>query len=133
MKKNITIKEFITAIKFNIGDGFEYQWDCYGKNAYSIGWMKTDRTATASIIYDIDDQKVYQMEVWDELNNKVYRWMRPECEKARKKEAQKRGVNDSIALDSVKYKEVSTSKIMSLLKAIYSRRNKKLGCLHGGR
>jgi hypothetical protein len=133
MKKNITIKEFITAIKFNIGDGFEYLWDCYGKNAYSIGWMKPDRTATASIIYDMIDQTVYQMEVWDELNNRVYRWISLECAKAHKKEAQKRQINDSIALDRVKYEEVSPSKIMSLLKTIYSRRNKKLGCLRGGR
>jgi hypothetical protein len=133
MKKNITIKEFVTAIKFNLGDGFEYGWNCYGDNAYSIGWMKADRTATASIVYDIANQKVYQMEVWDELNNRVYRWIDPRCAKAHANEARKLGINDKIAVDRVMFEEVSPSKIMNLLKAIYSRRNKKLGRLRGGR
>ena len=122
MKKNITIKEFVTAIKFNLGDGFEYQWNCYGDHAYSIGWMKSDRTATASIIYDINSQKVYQMEVWDELNNKVYRWMRPEYSKVHAREARRRGINDKIAMDRVRYEELTPSKIMKILKTIYSRR-----------
>lgn len=136
MKKNITIKEFVTAIKFNLGDGFEYGWNCYGDNAYSIGWMKPDRTATASIVYDIANQKVYQMEVWDELNSRVYRWIDPRYAKAHANEARKLGVNDKIAIgergmlpldeaghiDKVMFEEVSPSKIMNLLKTMYSRR-----------
>jgi hypothetical protein len=125
MKKNITIKEFVTAIKFNLGDGFEYGWNCYGENSYSIGWMKADRTATASIVYDIANQKVYQMEVWDELNSRVYRWIDPRYAKAHANEARKLGVNDSIAMDRVRYEELAPSKIMKILKTIYSRRKNK--------
>jgi hypothetical protein len=122
MKSKITIKEFVTAIKFNLGDGFEYGWNCYGDNAYSIGWMKPDGTATASIVYDIANQKVYQMEVWDETNNRVYRWIHPKYSKAHANEARKLGVNDKIAIDKVMFEEASPSKIMSLLNTMYSRR-----------
>jgi len=125
MKKNITIKEFVTAIKFNLGDGFEFLWDCYGRNAYSIGWMKSDGTATASIIYDINSQTVYQMEVWDETNNRVYRWIHPKYKKAHSKEARQRGINDRIAIDKIRFEDITPAKIMARLKEVYSRRKSK--------
>lgn len=123
--KNITIKGFVTAVKFNLGDGFEYLWDCYGENAYSIGWMKSDGTATASIIYDVKNQTVYQMEVWDDTNNRVFRWIHPKYKKAHRQEAGSRGVDDRIAIDKIKFEDITASKIMANLRQVYSRRNSK--------
>jgi hypothetical protein len=74
MKTKITIADFIKKIDFEICEVFEYQWDCYGMNTYSIGWQekKGKSWVSASIVYSSKNQKVYEMSVWDEINNKVY-------------------------------------------------------------
>lgn len=123
--KNITIKGFVTTVKFNLGEGFEYLWDCYGENAYSIGWMKPDRTASASITYDKNNQKIYQMEVWDEANKRVYRWIHPKYKKAHRQEATQRGINDQIAIDKIRFEDITPAKIMAKLREMYSRRKSK--------
>ena len=117
--KKITIKKFVKAIKFKLGEGYEYRWDCHGQDAYGLGWEGQD--ASAGIVYDTKSGVVYSMEVWDTLNGKIYRWITPDQVKRLKKEYNQRGLNFSVAIDKTKYEDVGPSKIIFKLKQLVDR------------
>lgn len=130
--KTITIKEFMTTIDFKISEGFEYGWDCYGPNAYSIGWQEKrgNLWASAGLVYDSENQKVYELSVWDEINNKVYRWIDPKFIPKVKKEYKQRSLNYKnlnykVAIDSVKYEDLSPTKILNKLKKLKEEKNEQ--------
>lgn len=123
MKKKLTVKDFVTAVDYKIGEGYEYQWDCYGLNASGLDWCRSDLTASAAIIYDANTQEVYELSVWDCLDDKtkVYRWIKPECIKKHKKEAKDRGFKFNIAIDKTKYEDTTPAKILGYLKRLHKR------------
>jgi hypothetical protein len=118
--KKITIKSFVQAIGFKLGEGYEYQWACHGPNAYGLGWE--GKSATAGIVYDTKSGVVYSMEVWDTLNDKIYRWISPDHVKGVKNEYGERGLNFRVAIDKTKYEDVSPAKALSALKKLVKRR-----------
>lgn len=122
MKKKLTIKDFVTAVDYKIGEGYECQWDCYGFSASGLDWCRSDLSASAAIIYDTKTQEVYEMSVWDCRDAKVYRWIRPEYIKRHKKEAKARGVKFNIAIDSTKYEETTPARLLEHLKRLYKRK-----------
>jgi hypothetical protein len=125
MKKNVNIKDFMEAVKFKIDEGCKHQWDCFGPDACMIGWNKEDNSASAGIVYDSKIGLVYSMEVWDNLNDKVYRWIRPEFTRKVKKEYASRGFKFSIAVDPIKYIETSPSNILKKLDTAFKRKKLK--------
>jgi hypothetical protein len=122
MKKSITIKDFVSAIDHQIGDGWKYLWECYGPEACSLDWCRPDLSASATIIYDTKTQEVYEMSVWDCRDCKVYRWIKPEYIKRHKKEAMARGVKFNIAIDTTKYEGTTPARLLGHLKRLYKRR-----------
>ena len=121
MKKNITIKDFVTAVDYRIGEGAEYMWECYGLEASILDWVRPDMSGSASIIYDTKAHVVYEMEVWDDLKQKVYRWIRPENIKRHKSEAKKRDVSFVLAYERVKYEDTTPARLLNHLKRLYAR------------
>jgi hypothetical protein len=121
MKKNITIKDFVTAVDYRIGEGAEYLWECFGLEASILDWVRPDLSGSAGIIYDTKTHVVYEMEVWDDLNEKVYRWIRPENIKKYNREAKKRGVSVVFALDRIKYEHTTPTKLLNHLRRLYAR------------
>lgn len=117
--KKITIKDFMKAIKFQLGEGYEYGWKCHGPNAYGIGWE--GKKASAGIVYDTKSGDVYSMEVWDDENNRIYRWISPKNLREIKNEYEKRGLDFQLASDKTKYEDLSPRKIISKLKALCKR------------
>ena len=120
MKKSINIKDFVSAVNYQIGEGYEYLWDCYGENACGLEWVRSDLAASASIIYDTKTQAVYEMSVWDCRENrpKIYRWIKPEYIKKYKKESKERGLKFNIAIDKIKYDETTPTRLLGHLKRL---------------
>lgn len=126
MRRSIKIKDFVLAVNYKIGDGYEYLWECYGPNACGLGWDKKDFSASAAIIYDTKTHDVYEMSVWDcrVEKTKVYRWIKPGYFKKYKKESKSRGFKFDIAIDDVKFEDVSPSSILKNLKILYNSRKR---------
>jgi hypothetical protein len=127
MKKTVKIKDFVSAVDYQIGEGYEYRWDCYGGDACGLDWTRNDLAASAAIIYDAKTHEVYEMSVWDcrEEKARIYRWIKPEYIKAYKKESRERGFKFNVAIDKIKYDETTPAKLLGHLKRLY--KNKALG------
>lgn len=130
MKTKITIKDFVTTVDFKINDGYKYGWDCYGPNSYGLGWQEKRKEdwVSAGIVYDAETHQVYEMSVWDE--NKVYRWIDPKFVKKVKKEYKEKNLNYKnlsykIAIDNIKYEDLSPTKILNRLKKLKEKRNEQ--------
>jgi len=71
----ITIKEFMELIEYKISDGSRYQWDCYGHSAWTISYEDIAKNTTIFIVFDTNDQTVFEMQAWDGLYKREYRWI----------------------------------------------------------
>lgn len=132
MKTKITIKDFVSAINFELSDTFQHQWKCYGPNAYSLGWTRKDHSkdgvqfTTAGLVYDSETRVVYEMTVWDEANDRVWRWISPNYVNKVRMEYKKRSLsyknlNFKVAMDDIKYEDTTPTKILNVLKKMYAR------------
>jgi hypothetical protein len=127
MKKNtVDIKEFLSAIGFALGEGYEYGWDCYGDSAFGIDWTSSDLKASAVMVYDSKDGRVFEVSVWDDDAPFVLRWTRRGYASRRKKESLSRGFDDARAIDKVRFRDVGRDKIIEALKKLV--RRKRNGC-----
>lgn len=117
-----TIKDFMSAVGFRLDCGYEFQWECYGDEACGIGWTKEDNSASAGIVYDKKTHVVYELSVWDDLNDTVLVWMRPGFKARHDRESIRRGFDPRMAYDLVKRRLASPSKCFSLLKALMKRK-----------
>lgn len=101
----ITIKDFLNTIGYRITGGSEYQWQCYGKLAQTID---SDRKAnradySASVVFDRDDQLVYEVTVCDYNNRRAYRMINPDFKLGHDQEAADRNVLATQAWDDINY------------------------------
>jgi len=121
MKKSITIKDFVSSVDYQIGEGSEYLWDCYGPDACSLDWTRPDLAASASIVYDTKTHEVYEMSVWDCRGNrpKIHRWIRPEYIKKYKKESKERGFKFNATIDNDKYEDTTPARLLGHLKRLH--------------
>jgi len=121
-KNTVEIKEFVSAIGFALGEGYEYGWDCYGDSAFGIDWTSADLKASAVMIYDSKDGRVFEVSVWDDEAPVIFRWTRRGFGAKRKEESRSRGFEDALAIDRVRFKDVGHEKIMEVLKKLVRRR-----------
>jgi hypothetical protein len=123
--KKLAIKDFVTAVDYELADTFHHQWKCYGEDAYSIRWEESfelkERTAfvSASIVYDAKDRTVYEMDLWDERDDSVWRWINPDFVNAVKKEYKSRDLDFRLAIDKIKYVYVTPGRILGKLKRLH--------------
>jgi hypothetical protein len=101
----LTLPEFLELIDHRITGGSEYQWQCYGKLAQTID---SDRKANRanynfSVVFDRDDQVVYEVTVCDYNNRRAYRMIDPDFKFGHDDEAAGRGVPANRAWDDVNY------------------------------
>lgn len=103
----INIKDFMELVEFKITEGSNYCWDCFGPNAYSLdSWSGDQNGHSASIVFDTEDQTVYQASVYDYRNNRAYRMINPAHAAQHLTEATDRNVDADQAWDDVKYIEL---------------------------
>lgn len=91
----ITIKDFMEVIDYRITEGSNYQWQCFGPDAYCLdSWDGDHEGHTVSIIFDTKTQEVYQVMVYDYAQNRAYRMTNLEYKEDFDSECQDRDVLD---------------------------------------
>jgi hypothetical protein len=100
----ITLKDFLEAIDYKITEGSEYGWKCYGENTHRIERQTGDHMGnTVVCVFDTKEHFLYEMEAWDNTNDRVYRWIHPDYIKAYKKDCKKHDVRFENAFDNVNF------------------------------
>ena len=75
----ITLKQFMEAVDYRITEGSDYQWQCFGPNAYCLdSWNGEQDGHTVSIIFDTHTQEVYQVMAYDYSRDRAYRMTNPD-------------------------------------------------------
>lgn len=106
--KMITLKEWMEIVDYKITEGSNYCWQCYGHNAYMLdSWSGEQDGHSFTIIFDTNDQTVYEVQAHDYLHQRAYRLINPDYEKKLRKEAKKRDVDKDQAWDDVTYTDLS--------------------------
>lgn len=100
----ITLKEYMELAQYKITEGYQYQWQCFGPNAYGIdSWQRGDTGYSFGVIFDTVDQTVYSIEIHDYKNNRAYRMINPDYIAAFDEESARRGVDKKVATDEYNY------------------------------
>jgi hypothetical protein len=100
----ITMKEWMELVGYRITEGSEYQWKCYGSNAYALdSWNGDFDGHSFTVIFDTKDQTVYEVQAHDYVNQRAYRMINEDFRKKNKKEAKRRDINNDEAWDDVEY------------------------------
>lgn len=94
-------QDVITAAKFKISGGSEYQWECYGPNARFLDFDSEFEGVSAVCVFDSENQTVYEVALY--LGEKPYRWLNPEFEEAMKNESFDRDIDPRVFLDDTHY------------------------------
>lgn len=104
----ITLKDWMECVSYRISEGSDYQWTCFGHNAYSLdSWDGDHDGVSSTVIFDTGDQTVYQVEVHDFANQRSYRFTNPDYADEHKAEVKERGIDDE-AYDGVKFIDLET-------------------------
>ncbi len=103
----ITMKEWMELVEYRITEGCDYGWQCYGPTAYQLdSWNGEQDGHSFTIIFDTNDQTVYEVQAHDYVHNRAYRMVNQDFTKKMKKEAKKRDVDRDQAWDDVNYTEL---------------------------
>jgi hypothetical protein len=103
----ITLKDFLETIDYKITEGSEYGWKCYGENTHRIERQTGDHMGnTVTCVFDTKEHFLYEMEAWDNANDRVYRWIHPDYIKAYKKSCKKHDVRFENAFDNVNFTDL---------------------------
>jgi len=101
----ITIKDFMEATGYRIIEGSEYQWSCYGDNAFSLDSWNGDNIEgySAGIVFDTKTQVVYEATVYDYKNNRAYRLHHLDFKTAHYEEAIRRNIDPNEAIEELDF------------------------------
>jgi len=104
----ITLKDFMETVGYRITEGSDYQWQCFGHDAYCLdSWNGEQDGHTVSICFDTKTQEVYEAYVCDFQNQRAYRLINPEYKQAHDLEVKDREIDDE-AWDCVKFVDLDT-------------------------
>jgi hypothetical protein len=106
----ITLKDFMETVDYKITEGSDYCWHCYGENTHRMERHTGDHTGnTVVCIFDTNEHFLYEMEAWDNANDRVYRWIHPNYIDALKSEYQARELDFKNAYDAVDFIDLETT------------------------
>jgi hypothetical protein len=120
----VNLKDYCEAIEYKITEGSEYTWNCYGPNARYLESHGPDLNNDYSIhcIFDCKDHTVYAIEAWDYRNDREYRWIHPEYQKAFRKECKKNNVDPAESIERNFIELDVTEDILEKINAIVNNR-----------
>jgi hypothetical protein len=101
----IDIKQWMELIDYRITEGSEFQWQCFGSNAYALDSHSKEYGFT--ILFDRADQTVYEVQAFDYVRDRAYRMINPEYADRYRLEAAQRGTKDT-AWDGVEWTDLET-------------------------
>jgi hypothetical protein len=100
----LTIKQWMELVEYRITEGSDYQWQCFGSDAYCLSSWNGDQDGYSfNIVFDTENQQVYTVEVCDFARNRAYRMINPDYKAAHDQEARERNVNANEAWDEVDF------------------------------
>ena len=103
----IILKDFMEVIDYQITEGSDYGWSCFGHNVYSLdSWNGDHNGYSVSVIFDTKNQTVYELTAHDYKNKRSYRWINPEFVEAYNAEGEQRGVDTKEAYDDVDFVDI---------------------------
>lgn len=91
------LKDFMEAISYRITEGVEWYWTSF-PDAYRLTSSK-DGVYDVTVVFSTTNQVVYLMETFDEIKQKMYRWINPLFNDVYKEEHLKHGVSYSVFLE----------------------------------
>ena len=98
------LKQWLEAIDYAITEGSDYGWRCYGDRAYSLdSWNGEQNGHSFSVVFDREDQTVYEMTAYDYANDRAYRWINPLNRDLLFAEAKERNTDVKEAWEGVNY------------------------------
>ena len=100
----ITMKEWMELVGYRITEGTDYGWQCYGPTAYQLdSWNGDFDGHSFSIIFDTNNQAVYEVQAHDYRHQRAYRIINSDFYKKMRKEAKRRNISKDEAWDNVDY------------------------------
>lgn len=102
----ISLKDWMELVDYKITEGSEYCWSCYGYHAHQLGtWNGIHGKGghSSSIIFDTENQTVYEVEFCDYTNDRAYRMINPDFKDAHIRESKTRDIDIDEAWDGVQY------------------------------
>jgi hypothetical protein len=102
----LTLKDFLLATDYRVSELYNYQWQSYGDRAANMSYVAGDLasiSSSVSIVYDLRTNEAYEMQAWDAVNNREYRWFNPAYKEAHEQEAKRRGVDTKQSYDNNKF------------------------------
>lgn len=100
----ITLKEWMEVVDYRITEGGNYQWGCFGHDAYSLdSWNGEQDGHSFTIIFDTKTQEVYEVQAHDYVHQRAYRLINPVYADQYRTEAKTRSVLENQAWDDVDY------------------------------
>ena len=101
----MNLKDFFEAVNYQITEGSEYYWKCFGPTAYMLESHVLEKYS-ASILFDTQTQMVYQVELADYQNDLAYLWTSPYFRQSYIDEAKTRDVDPMQAWEEVNFTEI---------------------------
>ena len=102
----ITMKQFLETVNYRITEGSEYLWTCYGPNAYSLdSWNGEDLGHSLSMVFDTENQTVYEVTACDYKQSRAYRLINPDYQAAYRTAA-KNSSSPNQAWDNIDYTDL---------------------------
>ena len=101
----ITLQQFMECIQYRVSNSDEYCWDCYGPDARSMDSEVMDQY-TITCVFDTKENFVYEMQVWDYVNDLQYRWIFHDYYDDVVAESKKRNIIFEESADSKKFIEL---------------------------
>jgi len=104
-----SLQTWMETVEYRITEGSEYGWRCYGPDVYALdSWNGEQDGHSFTIIFDKQNQAVYEMQAHDYKNNRAYRWINPDWKLDHDAEACNRNIDARIAWDDLNYVDLET-------------------------
>lgn len=102
----IYLDDFLKIVNYEVTEGYKFLWKCYGVNAYSYSHWNSSHGITVSIVFDTMTRQAFEMQAWDDKNNRQYRWIHPGYIESFITEAISRNVNYKLSYDNNKFIDI---------------------------
>lgn len=100
----ITVKEWMELVDYRITEGSDFNWQCYGPNAYCLdSWDGDQEGHSLTIIFDQKNQVVYEVQIHDYLHNRAYRMINPDYATVHREESKSKDTWMNEAWEGVDY------------------------------
>jgi hypothetical protein len=115
------LRDVCEAAGYRITDGAEHLWECFGMNARMLDFESEH--GSASVTFDRRDQTIYEVTINANVGfgdpEYAYRWVNPAFAAAQAQEAERRGIDNEVAYDDVRWVDLDVDEdVLEKLEAI---------------